>query len=84
MLDGRAGRSASFAGDLADEGLEAEAVALGAEPRDHADGDRGDIGVLPEALAREDVREMYLDDRQPARDQRIAQRDARVRRIRPG
>src|ERR1700748_3052874 len=72
---GRMGELA--AGGCAGQGeLERQGVALGAESADHAFGEVGKIGMVPERLAAMDVRQMNLDERDRHGRERIAQRHA--------
>ena len=55
-----------------------EDVALGAESRHQSHGEVGEQRFLPPALAREQVREMNFDERDPHGEQRIPDREAGV------
>src|ERR1051326_561934 len=80
-----AARSASSGGlgrfefDDAGECLERELVAVGPETADDSAGCEADIGMMAEALAPEDVREMNLDDRQIGGVERVEDRDGGMR-----
>ena len=53
-----------------------------AAARSGVNRDVGEVGVLPETLARVHVREVHFDERDLYCEQGIAQRDARVREAR--
>ena len=59
--------------------MQGELVPLHAEPGDHADRRGGEHGVPALRLARVHVRDVHLDERDRDADERIAQREARVR-----
>src|SRR5207253_9701022 len=72
--------SACMAGrEIADQALESQPVALGPEPRYHADRDVGQYGAAPLGFAREDVRQVNLDERYPHGEERVPDRQAGVR-----
>jgi hypothetical protein len=79
MPGGRARKGPGLSAETRYERLETEFVALRAEARNHADGDRGHVGELPEGLARVDIREVHLDHGQTRCHQGIPQCDARMR-----
>src|SRR5205814_8482994 len=55
--------SACIAGrEIADQPLESQPVAVGPEARHHADRDVGEDGAAPLGFAREDVRQVHLDE----------------------
>src|SRR6188508_3234026 len=69
----------SVAGQLVCRRAQCELVADRPEAGDASDRNVGEIGALPEALARMNVREMHLDERNLHGEQRVPERDARVR-----
>src|SRR6185312_1756947 len=71
-------RAVPLSGEPLRGGAHRRLVAIGAETGDHADRDVGEVGMAAERLARLGVGKMYLDERHPDRQHRIAQRDARV------
>src|SRR5947208_12910635 len=73
-------RSAAMAGlEKADQTLESQSIALGAEAGHHPYRGVGEHRVAPLRLAREDVREMHLHERHAHREQRVAHRKTGVR-----
>src|SRR5215212_5875832 len=66
---------------LRGEVTQREVVAVDAQPADHAGGHGRDHRVVPELLARVDVRDVHLDERPTQQRARVAQR---VRVVRPG
>src|SRR2546426_9849074 len=73
-------RSAAMAGlENADQTLESQPIALGAEAGHNSHGGVREHGAAPLRLAREDVREMHLHERHAHREQRAPHREARVR-----
>src|SRR2546422_6791555 len=72
--------SAAIAGrEILDQPLESQPVALRAEPGHDADGQVSEQRVTPLWLAGEDVRQVHLNERDPDGEQRVAEREARVR-----
>src|SRR6185312_17479546 len=65
--------------DQACDRLEGELVALRPKPENAAGGGEADIGMMPEALAPEDVGQMHLDNRQVGGLERVVHRDRGVR-----
>ena len=63
---------------MANRGRQRELVARHSEAGDRAECDVGEIGVVPESFAGRDVRQMQLDEWNLRREQRVAQRDARM------
>ena len=47
------------------QSLDCECIAANAEAAKAGFGDCGDVGAMPEALAREDIADVDFDDRQP-------------------
>src|SRR5882762_4460908 len=73
-------RSAAMAGlEKADQTLESQPIALGAEPGHYPHRGVREHGAAPLRLAREDVRQMHLDERHAHREQRVTHRETRVR-----
>src|SRR2546430_16399398 len=72
--------SACMAGrEIADQALESQPVALGPEPRYHADRDVSQHGAAPLGLAGEDIRQVNLDERDPHGEERVPNLPAGVR-----
>src|SRR5579864_3666355 len=71
-------RAVPLSGEPLRGGAHRRLVAIGAETGDHADRNVGEVGMAAERLARLGVGKVYLDERHPDRQHRIAQRDARV------
>src|SRR6266508_5819524 len=70
-------RSAAIAGrEMADQPLESQAIAVGAEPGHDPDGEVRQQGVPPLRLPREDVREVHLDEGYAHGEQGVAYREA--------
>src|SRR5207247_10704748 len=73
-------RSAAMAGlEKADQTLESQPIAFGAEARHQPYGGVREHRAAPLRLPREDVREMYLHERHAHREQRVAHRETGVR-----
>src|SRR5437016_13930428 len=72
----RRGSACMTGREIADQALESQPVALGPEPRYHADGDVGEHGAAPPGFAGEDVRQVNLDERHPHGEERVAARPA--------
>ena len=58
--------------------VDGKTVALDPEPAEHGLGDRGDVGVTAKFLARMNVADVDLDDRQFRRDDGVKDRNGRV------
>ncbi len=65
-------------GDQLRHGLDSKLVTLDAEAADHAFGRHRHIGMMPEALTAENIRQMHLDNRQLGRRQGIQDADRGV------
>src|SRR2546422_5383731 len=73
-------RSAAMAGlEKADQTLESQPIALGAEAGHQPYGGVREHRAAPLRLPREDVREMHLHERHAHREQRVAHRETGVR-----
>src|SRR2546422_3741871 len=69
-------RSAAMAGlEKADQTLESQPIALGAEAGHQSYGGVREHRAAPFRLPREDVREMHLHERHAHREQRVAHRE---------
>src|SRR5256885_13649547 len=65
--------------EKADQALESQTIALGAEAGYHGHRRVGEHRATSLRLAREDVREMHFHERHAHREQRVPYRETRVR-----
>src|SRR6266567_7466392 len=73
-------RSGAMAGlEIADQALESQPIALGAEPRHHAHRGIREHRAPSLGLSGEQVGQVYFDERQAYREQRVAYGETRVR-----